>query len=107
MAFVAGVLLMSVPEEASWQLLVNLMAEETVGMRDLYRPGLTGLKRALRMFEWLLARLAPALKAHLEVCEAVNSRGCAQLASAGLIASCLAMACALSPWQSCAAKMQA
>ena len=67
MAFVAGVLLMSVPEEASWQLLVNLMAEETVGMRDLYRPGLTGLKRALRMFEWLLARLAPALKAHLEV----------------------------------------
>ena len=67
MAFVAGVLLMFVPEEAAWQLLVRLMAEDCVGMRDLFKPGLAGLKRALRMFEWLLGEQHPQLKAHLEV----------------------------------------
>ena len=39
MAFVAGVLLMFVPEEPAWQLLVRLMAEDAVGMRDLFAPG--------------------------------------------------------------------
>ena len=68
MAFVAGVLLMYVPEEPAWQLLVRLMAVEGVGMRDLFAPGLVGLKRALRMFEWLLQKMSPSLKAHLEVC---------------------------------------
>ena len=67
MAFVAGVLLMFVPEEPAWQLLCQLMAEDAGGMRGLFVPGLAGLKRALRMFEWLLDRSLPQLKRHLEV----------------------------------------
>ena len=72
MAFVAGVLLMFVPEEPAWQLLCQLMAEDAVGMRGLFVPGLAGLKRALRMFEWLLEKELPQLKRHLEVSRATT-----------------------------------
>ena len=67
MAFIAGIMLMSVPEEPAFRLLARLMGEEGVGMRHLFLPGLAGLKQTLRMFEWLLARVSPGLKMHLEV----------------------------------------
>ncbi|KAK9806524.1 hypothetical protein WJX73_006950 [Symbiochloris irregularis] len=66
MAFIAGIMLMSVPEEPAFKLLARLMGEEGVGMRHLFLPGLVGLKQTLRMLEWLLARIHPGLKMHLE-----------------------------------------
>ena len=67
MAFIAGIMLMSVPEEPAFRLLARLRGEEGVGMRLLFLPGLAGLKQTLRMLEWLLARVMPGLKMHLEV----------------------------------------
>lgn len=66
MAFIAGILLMYVPEEPAFRLLARLMSEQAVNMRQLFLPGLAGLKQALRMFEWLLSRIMPGLRLHLE-----------------------------------------
>jgi len=33
----------------------------------MYLPGLSGLKEELRMLDWLMERLMPELKQHLEV----------------------------------------
>lgn len=70
MAFIAGILLMYVPEEPAFRLLARLMSEQAVNMRQLFLPGLAGLKQALRMFEWLLSRIMPGLRLHLEVISA-------------------------------------
>jgi Rab-GTPase-TBC domain len=70
MAFVAGVLLMYLPEEPAFKGLCRLMDSPEkggCGLRDLYMPGLEGLKRYLRMFEWLMGRLLPQVKEQLEV----------------------------------------
>eukprot|EP00884_Botryococcus_braunii_P004172 jgi/Botrbrau1/13756/Bobra.0056s0013.2 len=70
MAFVAGVLLMYLPEEPAFKGLCRLMDSQEkggCGLRDLYMPGLEGLKRYLRMFEWLMGRLLPQVKEQLEV----------------------------------------
>ena len=67
MAFVTGVILMYVPEEPAFRLLTRLMDERGADLRQLYLPGLEGLKNYLRMFEWLMQRLLPELREHLEV----------------------------------------
>ena len=67
MAFVAGCILMYVPEEAAFRLLARLMGDPGPAVRRFYLPGLEGLKEELRKFEWLLERFLPNLKAHLEV----------------------------------------
>lgn len=77
MAFVAGVLLMYLPEEPAFKGLCRLMDPRVkggCGLRDLYMPGLEGLKRYLRMFEWLMGRLLPQVKEQLEVL--FSSRPC-------------------------------
>ena len=67
MAFVAGLLLMYVPEEPAFRILCRLMAPRGANLRILYLPGMEGLKGMLRMFEWLLHACHPQLKAHLQV----------------------------------------
>ena len=67
MAFVAGVILMYLPEEPAFRMLMTLMAESSANLRRLYTPGLEGLKAELRKFEWLMQRHYPALAAHLVV----------------------------------------
>lgn len=67
MAFVAGVVLMYLPEEPAFRVLVRLMGPGRCDLRSLFLPGLEGLKQLLRCFEWLMQRLMPRLKAHLEV----------------------------------------
>lgn len=66
MAFVAGVILMYLPEEPAFRVLCQLLDEGGVGLRTLYLPGLSGLKEELRMLDWLMERLMPNLKQHLE-----------------------------------------
>lgn len=68
MAFVTGMILMYIPEEPAFRLLTRLMDERGANLRQLYLPGLEGLKNYLRMFEWLMERTSPVLKDHLEVC---------------------------------------
>jgi hypothetical protein len=67
MAFVAGVVLMYLPEEPAFQVLTRLMGPGGPDLRRLYLPGLDGLKQLLRCYEWLIERLMPRVKAHLEV----------------------------------------
>ncbi len=69
MAFVAGVILMYLPEEPAFRVLCQLLdgAGVGVGLRSMYLPGLSGLKEELRMLDWLMERLMPELKQHLEV----------------------------------------
>ena len=67
MAFVAGIILMYLPEEPAFRMLVALLAERGPDLRRMYKPGLDGLKAELRKFEWLLQRSHPALARHLVV----------------------------------------
>lgn len=67
MAFVAGVILMYLPEEPAFRVLCQLLDGPGVGLRTMYLPGLNGLKEELRMLDWLMERLMPQLKQHLEV----------------------------------------
>ena len=67
MAFVAVVVLMYLPEEPAFRVLCQLLDETGVALRSLYLPGLDGLKEELRMLDWLMERLMPELKRHLEV----------------------------------------
>ena len=43
MAFVAGVILMYLPEEPAFRMLMSLMAESGTNLRRLFTPGLEGL----------------------------------------------------------------
>ena len=63
----AGVILMYLPEEPAFRMLMSLMAESGTNLRRLFTPGLEGLKTELRKFEWLMQRHFPALAAHLVV----------------------------------------
>ena len=67
MAFVTGMILMYIPEEPAFRLLTRLMDERGANLRQLYLPGLEGLKNYLRMFEWLMDKIHPELREHLEV----------------------------------------
>lgn len=66
MAFVAGLVLFFVPEEVAFQIFCRLLASTGPNLRRFYLPGLRGLKVELRMFDILLGRYLPKLKAHLE-----------------------------------------
>ncbi len=60
---------MYLPEEPAFRVLCQLLdgAGVGVGLRSMYLPGLSGLKEELRMLDWLMERLMPELKQHLEV----------------------------------------
>ena len=62
MAFVAGILLMYVPEEEAFAIFCRLMQ----GLRAMYLPEMMGLKQMLGSFDELLGRYLPTLKEHLE-----------------------------------------
>ena len=66
MGFVAGVMLMYLPEEPAFRMLTTLLDERGANLRYMYLPGLEGLKHQLRCLEWLLERHSPALAAHLQ-----------------------------------------
>ena len=74
MAFVARAILMYLPEQPGFQALCQLLAEGGVGLRTLYLPGLSGLKEELRMLDWLMERLMPNLKQHLEVSQHTRAK---------------------------------
>eukprot|EP00873_Tetraselmis_striata_P025428 jgi/Tetstr1/445692/TSEL_003495.t1 len=67
MAFVAGVLLMYLPEEPAFQAFCSLMDSTGPDLRRFYLPGLEGLKFYLALFEELLVALHPAIAKHLQV----------------------------------------
>lgn len=66
MGFVAGVMLMYLPEEPSFRMLTTLLDERGPNLRRLYLPDLEGLKHQLRALEWLLERHCPRLATHLQ-----------------------------------------
>jgi hypothetical protein len=71
MAFVAGLILFFVPEEAAFQIFCRLLAETGPNLRRHYLPGLRGLKVELKTFEILLGKFLPNIKNHLEAQGAV------------------------------------
>jgi Rab-GTPase-TBC domain len=71
MAFVAGLVLFFVPEEAAFQIFCRLLAETGPNLRRHYLPGLRGLKVELKTFEILLGKFLPNIKKHLEAQGAV------------------------------------
>ena len=74
MAFVTGMILMYIPEEPAFRLLTRLMDERGANLRQLYLPGLEGLKNYLRMFEWLMNKTTPDLREHLEVLPCIRGQ---------------------------------
>ena len=52
---------------AACRVFQRLLDASGVGLRAMYLPGLQGLKQQLRMLEWLLERIMPVLKDHLQV----------------------------------------
>lgn len=66
MAFIAGIILMYMPEHLAFQIFCNLMTPEGPNIRRFYLPGLDDLKLEMAKFEWLLSRHQPRLFAHLQ-----------------------------------------
>jgi hypothetical protein len=66
MAFVAGILLMYLPEQHAFQLFSKLMSSKGCRLRRLYLDGLRDLKHEMSMFDWLLQRHHPKLSCHLQ-----------------------------------------
>ncbi|KAI8613656.1 rab-GTPase-TBC domain-containing protein [Chytriomyces sp. MP71] len=63
-AFVTGPLLLNMPDEEAFCVLVNLMKE--YHFRGLYTPNMVGLQLRLYQFERLLAEMFPAVSKHFE-----------------------------------------
>ncbi|CAD7696907.1 unnamed protein product [Ostreobium quekettii] len=66
MAFVAGVILLYLPEEPAFRLFCRLMQQDGPNLRRYYLPGLQSLQCEIWKFEWLLQRHLSGLHAHLE-----------------------------------------
>jgi hypothetical protein len=64
-AFVAGALLLHMPEEQAFCVLVTLM--DNYGMHDLYIPSMQGLKEVLFQFDSVLTLFLPDVAAHLHL----------------------------------------
>lgn len=64
MGFVAGILLIYLPEEWAFKMFCHLMDGEKVNLRRLYLPGLEALKMELWKLEWLLGRHLTILETH-------------------------------------------
>ena len=72
------------------QILTCLRSSSGVGLRTLYLPGLQGLKEELRMMDWLMERLMPELKQHLDASALYCILQCMLLSplAASYLASC-------------------
>jgi hypothetical protein len=66
MGFVAGILLMYLPEQHAFQVFSQLMSSKGCKLRRLYLDGLCDLKYEMSMFDWLLKRHHPKLSCHLQ-----------------------------------------
>jgi hypothetical protein len=62
--FVVGPLLLHLPEEETFSLLINLL--RSGGMREMYLPSLQGLLLRLHQFEKLVEERLPQLNAHFQ-----------------------------------------
>ena len=65
MAFSAGVLLMYVPQEATFHLLTQLMGPTGANMRALFLPGFAELQRTLGRMDALVSEHDPRIIEHL------------------------------------------
>lgn len=70
LAFIAGALLLNMPDEQAFCTLISLM--ESYGMHDLFIPSMEGLQLCLYQFDHLLELMLPRIHAHLEA-EGVKS----------------------------------
>ena len=72
------------------EVLKSLRFFTGVGLRTLYLPGLQGLKEELRMMDWLMERLMPELKQHLDASGPYHMLLCILLSplAAASLASC-------------------
>lgn len=66
MGFVAGILLMYMPEYFAFELFSTLMSSSGPNLRRFYLDGMSDLKHEMAKFEWLLARHHPKLAGHLQ-----------------------------------------
>lgn len=66
MGFVAGILLMYMPEHLAFQLFSTLMSRQGPNLRRFYLDGMSDLKHEMAKFDWLLARHHPRLAKHLQ-----------------------------------------
>lgn len=64
MGFLAGILLIYLPEELAFRMFCYLMEESKSNLRVLYLPGLVALKMELWKLEWLLDRHCSILIQH-------------------------------------------
>uniref|UniRef100_UPI00358F129B ecotropic viral integration site 5 protein homolog isoform X2 n=1 Tax=Myxine glutinosa TaxID=7769 RepID=UPI00358F129B len=64
-AFIAGLLLMQMPEEDAFAVLIRLMRDNPYSLRNLYLPGMPALGLALFQLDRLLQVQLPELHAHL------------------------------------------
>ncbi|PHZ16248.1 TBC-domain-containing protein [Rhizopus microsporus ATCC 52813] len=64
LAFLAGPLLMTMPENQAFCIFVRLM--ETYEMRTMFTLNMEGLHLRLHQFQTILAQVCPRLEAHLE-----------------------------------------
>lgn len=80
----------SVLQHERVQVLKCLCFLSGVGLRTLYLPGLQGLKEELRMMDWLMERLMPELKQHLDASVRFRMLLCIMLSplAAAYLASC-------------------
>lgn len=62
LAFVAGALLMKMPEESAFHVLASLLND--YGLRSLYQPDMEGLLLSLHQFDHLLTARDPELSNH-------------------------------------------
>lgn len=65
MAFIAGLMLMYLPEEPSFQLFCRLLDAEGANMRQLFLPGLEELQALMERFDWLQSKHLPQIHRHL------------------------------------------
>ena len=66
MGFLAGLLLMYLPEHLAFQIFCRLLDADGCNLRRLYALGLAALKHEMAKFDWLLVRHHPRLAAHLQ-----------------------------------------
>lgn len=70
LAFIAGALLLNMPDEQAFCTLISLM--ESYGLHDLFIPSMEGLQLCLYQFDNLLELMLPRIHQHLEA-EGVKS----------------------------------
>lgn len=66
MAFIAGLLLMYLPEEPAFLLFCSLLDVQGAGMREFFLPGLESLQHHMTRLDWLTSKHLPLVHRHLQ-----------------------------------------